>query len=422
MVLFNTKCKTIAHSIPAFFQKWPSLNTIKSLVFMIFQQVVNFNFSHLSFSQFNFHHFNVSRFNLAHLNLTYFNFPLSFSSLLFFSSIPSFSTLLVFFSTLFTFIPLKAETMFEGYYKIRLGGVPAGFIVQKYEFDNKKKQFFSTYYIKTNALAGNITESLKAVCNDKFEPVTYQYTSKTGESIKTIDATFKGNRMKALVSDGKMGNKIDREIPSGTFLSTFLAYMMLSRGISNNKVYSYAAIAEEDGNVYNGKAMIQDTSKEFPFPTYKVLNEFKGTKFVSMMSEKGEVLGTKSPVQNIETELVKIPAEATHGFQIDTKSLRLLFGSIPTGKVNELGKSPIPQNDETSSNSNKPGIQHKQKDGAGLKLNKDSPDKRTDIKTKSESIIGSKGNPSSINKDSKTSTNERSKVQTMGPNDLSGDE
>lgn len=235
---------------------------------------------------------------------------------------------------------LLAETMFEGYYQIRVGGVHSGYVIQKYEFDSKKKLFTSIYYIRTNPLAGNITESLKALSNDKFEPISYQYTSKTGETVKTIDATFKGNKMLAVISDGKLGNKVEKEFAKGTFLSTFLAYMMLSKGISKGKVYSYSGIAEEDAAVYNGKAMIQDNVKEAPVPAYKVLNDFKSTKFISIMSQKGEVLETKSPVQQIETRLVKTPVEATKGFQIDSKSLSLLFGSIPTGKTNELVKAP----------------------------------------------------------------------------------
>ncbi|MCB0357886.1 MAG: hypothetical protein KDD40_12805, partial [Bdellovibrionales bacterium] len=156
----------------------------------------------------------------------------------------------------------RTETMFEGYYQIRLGGVHSGFVIQRYSFDSAKKLFSSTYYIRTNQLAGNITESLKATANDKFEPITYQYTSKTGNVIKTIDATFKntdkGPKMTAVVSDGKMGNKIEKDLPKGTFLSTFLAYMMLSRGISMGKVYSYQGIAEEDAADYPGKAKIQE--------------------------------------------------------------------------------------------------------------------------------------------------------------------
>ncbi|MCB0391387.1 MAG: hypothetical protein KDD58_08850, partial [Bdellovibrionales bacterium] len=233
----------------------------------------------------------------------------------------------------------KAEVMFEGYYQIKLGSVHSGFVIQQYSFDNKKKLFSSTYYIKTNQLAGDITESLKATANDKFEPVSYQYTSKTGNTIKTIDASFKNNKMMAVVSDGKLGNKVEFDLPKGTFLSTFLAYMMLSRGISKGKVYNYKGLAEEDAKVYDGKALIQQQEDKYNLTAYKILNEFKGTKFISTMTDKAEVLDTKSPVQQIETVLVKTPAEATKGFQVNSKTLRLLFGRVPSGKINQLTKA-----------------------------------------------------------------------------------
>ena len=236
---------------------------------------------------------------------------------------------------------LSAEVMFEGYYQIRLGGVHSGFVIQQYSFDNKKKQFTSIYYIKTNQLAGNITESLKAVANDKFEPITYQYTSKTGKVVKTIDATFKGSKMTAVVADGKVGNKIEKTLPKGTFLSTFLAYMMLSRGLAKGKVYNYSGLAEEDGKIYSGKAMIKEKSDKYKIPAFKVLNKFKGTKFISTMTDKAEVMDTKSPVQQIETRLVKSPAQATKGFQLDSKSLRILFGHVPSGRTNQLAKAPV---------------------------------------------------------------------------------
>ena len=56
--------------------------------------------------------------------------------------------LLVIFSFLLMFAPslLQAETMFEGYYKILSGNVPIGYVIQRYSYLPKKKQFESIYY------------------------------------------------------------------------------------------------------------------------------------------------------------------------------------------------------------------------------------------------------------------------------------
>ena len=65
-----------------------------------------------------------------------------------------------------------------------------------------------------------------------------------------------------------------------------------------------------------------------------------------MSPPEGEVLGTVSPVQDISTELMATPAEATTGLLVPSKTLQLLFGKVPEGKVNTLAKanaSPAPK-------------------------------------------------------------------------------
>jgi len=69
------------------------------------------------------------------------------------------------------------------------------------------------------------------------------------------------------------------------------------------------------------------------------LNDFKDTKFISYVTEKGEVLAAKSPVQSISTELVAQPSLATGNFQIPTALLKTLFGDVPTGVKNQLAKN-----------------------------------------------------------------------------------
>ncbi len=243
-----------------------------------------------------------------------------------------------FLFTLFFSLICKSEVMFEGYYTIRSGGVHSGYVIQQYNFDSKKKQFSIVYYIRTNQMAGNITESLKAVSNDKFEPLNYQYTSKIGDTIQTIDAVFKQDNMSLTVSDGKIQNKIDKKIPKGTFLASFLNYMLLSKGLANGKSYDYQGIAEERGEVLAGKVLVQEEIQHLGLPAFRLFNEYGGPRYISVMTKNGEVLHTKSPVQAIETELVVSPAEATKGFVMDTKVLKILFGSIPTGKINQLYK------------------------------------------------------------------------------------
>ncbi len=231
-----------------------------------------------------------------------------------------------------------AEIMFEGYSIIRTGTTPIGYTIQRYEFDAKKKQFTSTSYLKTNEAGGNITESVKAVANDKFQPISYQYTTKIGDQLKMIDAKFKKDEMSGTISDGKNKQALKVKVKKGTFLSTFLGYLMLQSGYKVDKKFSYSAIAEEDGGAYSGEAYIKSEEDYKGQKVFRILNNFKGTQFVSFVTAKGEVLGTQSPLQNLSTELVANPAEATKGFVVPSDTLKILFGTVPTGKINVFGK------------------------------------------------------------------------------------
>jgi hypothetical protein len=236
----------------------------------------------------------------------------------------------------------KAEVIFEGYGKINAGSRHVGFYVQRYEFDPKKKEFVSVYLIKTDPAGGDISESLKAVSNDKFQPLSYQYTSKAGNTVKVIDAKFKGQTMNYTLFDGKTKQNLTRQIPKGTFLSTFTQYLMLQQGYEIGKKFSFNAIAEEEAAVFPGEAFIKEEMDFKDVKGFRVLYDFKNSKFIAFFTPKGEVLGTVSPVQDITTELVANPAEATMGNLVQNKTLQLLFGKVPEGKINALARASAP--------------------------------------------------------------------------------
>ncbi len=234
---------------------------------------------------------------------------------------------------------VKAEVLFEGYSKIYSGTVHIGYTIARYEFDSKKKQFIATTFLKTNEVGGNLTESLKAIASEDMKPISYQYTTLLGNQVKAIDANFSKNRLSATVS-GQKKEIISKEMPKGTFLSSFLAYVILRspQGLKADTKYDFQAVAEEDAAVYKGIAYVKSAEDLNGMKVLRVLNEFKGTKFISLVTEKGEVVSTKSPVQGIATELVAKPSEATAAFPIPTATLKTLFGDVPTGQINEVSK------------------------------------------------------------------------------------
>lgn len=234
----------------------------------------------------------------------------------------------------------KADILFEGYSKVLSGGVHIGYSIVRYEFDNKTKQFIATTFLKTNEFGGNLTESLKAYSTDDMKPLSYQYTTLIGKDTKIIDAKIEKNKLMASVKTGDKVEKISKDLPKGSFLSSFLAYVMLRSptGFKADTKYDFQAIAEEDASITSGLALIKNQEDYNGLKAYKVLNEFKGSKYVSMVSDKGEVFSTKSPVQGISTELVAKPSEATQGLTVPAATLKTLFGNIPTGQSNEVSK------------------------------------------------------------------------------------
>lgn len=240
--------------------------------------------------------------------------------------------------------PLHAgEIMFDGYYRVELEGKHVGFVVQRYEFDSSKKNFTSTIFTKMKIGTLLRQESLKAVSSDKFQPLSFQYTFSEGDSIKTVDAIYKNQADKVTASltinDGKNTKALTSVSPKGTFLSSFLAYLMLQSGIDVGKKFAYSAVAEEDGNSYRGEAWVKEPAKFAGQDAMRVVNKFKGESFVSYVNKKGDVLGTESPKQNLNTILVASPALATEDQTVPNKILRQLFGDIPLGKVNPIARA-----------------------------------------------------------------------------------
>lgn len=251
-------------------------------------------------------------------------------------------TLLILMS-LFLIVPMgaSADILFEGYSKILSGEQHIGYVISRYEFDAKKKQFISTYFLKTGKGPSEITESLKAIADSELAPISYSYTTLTGKDSKTIDAKFKGGTLSATINSNGKVERIEKKIPKGTFLSTFLVYLMLKSkdGLRSETNYEYQAVAEEDAAIHKGQALVGKEEVFNGFKVFKILNTFKDVKFLSYINERGEVLGTNALGQGITTELVTNPTEATSNLPYSANILKTIFGGIPEGKANIKSRS-----------------------------------------------------------------------------------
>lgn len=261
-----------------------------------------------------------------------------------------------------------AQVLFEGYSKITMGGSFIGFVIQRYEFDNAKKIFISTSLLKYNEIGGSITETLRATANEALEPIDYIYNMVSPTGSKVIEAKNSSGRLKITTTEqqvkadpddlfgGKDGTKVPPKgknkakvnppkvqtaevaLPKDAFFSSFLAYVILRnpKGLKAAAEYRYQAIAEEDGGLYKGKAVVQSEETYKGLHVFKILNDFKGDQFISYTTEKGEMIATTAPQKALALELVSEPGEATQGLAISAENLKSLFGNIPDGRVNAL--------------------------------------------------------------------------------------
>ena len=226
------------------------------------------------------------------------------------------------------------KILFEGYSQIFSASKPAGYIVQRYEHNQTKKELISKYYIQTSSLLGQQTEVLLAKSTEDLKPLYYKYiTTKNNRHMKTIEAHFKSNMMVGYIINGQHRREIKENIPPGAFLSTFLGYLMLNKGYKEGLSFNFLAIAEEDASLFNGESHIRESFTLNGVKVFKISNQFKGSHFISFINEQGEVLSSHSPLQKISTQLTNFKT-ATSPYFLDKKNLQDLFGNIPEGKIN----------------------------------------------------------------------------------------
>ena len=225
------------------------------------------------------------------------------------------------------------KVLFEGYSQILLDSKPSGYVVQRYEYNRPQKELVSRYYIQTSRYLGNKKESLLAKCTEDFKPLFYRYTDKSFHHQRTIEAHFQNNTMKGYIFDGKNKTSFQKELPTGTFLSTFLNYLMLNKGYKKGVKFVFSAISEEDGKISHGESYIKEVLQKHDVKAFRVFNKFKGSQFTSLLDSQGAVLQTNSPLQKISTRLTSFQ-QATKGLPIDRAALKALFGEIPRGLTN----------------------------------------------------------------------------------------
>lgn len=254
-----------------------------------------------------------------------------------------------------------SSSLQEGWYKIIAGGQHTGFMALRIELEKSTNRFISTSYIQTNALGGNLKESLVAISDSKLSPISYQYTSQVGSETRMIDAAFSSQpgptpkdkkkkpvpvqTLTAKVKRGDQTETLQTKLEPGTFLSQFLVYVMLQspKGLKQGNNFVYNSVLEENGEVRTGEAYVSGIEKYRGLDTFKIMvtqkdpsaDRSKDQKFINYVTPQGLILMTKAPAAALSVEMVATQEEATKGFDVNQKTLAMLFKTLPKSPIQE---------------------------------------------------------------------------------------
>lgn len=247
-------------------------------------------------------------------------------------------TVLIFLTASILTPMAHATTLFEGWFEIYGGSKKLGFVVQRYEFvDNK---FKLVQYLKTT----EDEEILKAESGADFAPTKYTYTLTGPTTKKFTEASFKNNIMNIKTVENGKTTKQTKKIQKGTFLATFLTYLIMSDqkngGLKTGNIFNYYAIAEEDGNIENGNARVEKTETVKNRQAFKIKNGFKcqdfknncKDKWFSFITHKGETLLTRIPDKNIDVRFAESMNQAVLGVEHKLDDIKIVFANKLPGE------------------------------------------------------------------------------------------
>lgn len=238
-----------------------------------------------------------------------------------------------------------ANVVFEGYYKVSQFNNHIGFIIIKHELEPKTNNYIIQTYLRLAKRNFDMTETLKTVSDANMKPIKYSYTamdkkkSKTIDGSLSVDAKTKKDVFSVLAAED--GKKLVVNVPyeKGVFFSSALYPMMLrgEKGLKTGLELEFNALAEESAQVHLGTTKIAKTRvTKDTFQLLKAENNFAGSSYEVLLTDKGEIISTNDSKTGIKTELVRNKEEALQDIKVNNKTIEQIFGSLPEGKANSL--------------------------------------------------------------------------------------
>lgn len=246
------------------------------------------------------------------------------------------------FFFLLTAAQANTQILQEGGYKILSEqNKTIGFLVQRYEFDNEAEKFKHIYYSQRTTANGDIKESLVAEAAQNLRPIRYTFTTYSDSHAKTVEAQFTEQVMTATITEGEKKTSLQKRISEGTFLSSFLIYLIVQNKLAVNSNYQYVAILEREASLLTGKATVPEETTLNGLKAFKVINTVEESNDVQYITSSGILL--KREGANLTLERAQNIIDIMTPMNPPLHQLNMLFsGKLPEGA--NILDSPVKKN------------------------------------------------------------------------------
>ena len=245
----------------------------------------------------------------------------------------------ILFLLILLLLPIQAyaKVLFEGFYKVEVKGVHAGYTIIRHSIDEEQKERTIAYYWMKQVGAVTSLTGVSATSTTDFKPIRYLAWHTGDGSIDVKNGVFKGGKLHVTRTIEKGGRRrvvaSERKSVSPDVIFSSLVSQMQAAN-SNYLVSEYKAfdgLAEETSTVSLSWFMIlrSDTDTVKGQTVYQVVCQFLNESFEFFTNRDGEVLGTRSSLMNQITYLVPNRDEAIGIFGLNERLLLKTFGDIP---------------------------------------------------------------------------------------------
>lgn len=259
---------------------------------------------------------------------------------------------------------LWSQVFFEGYMKLTEFGKHVGFSVTRAE--QQKDRFRISYLLQFQNQSNFVIEAYVTLSDLSGKPLEIRYLSETNQQKKGYKAKYLKDDLweyeplepgpKKILKKKLSAQGISK--PTELFFSSSLNWILTRLPLfqQNHVTFEYQAIEEESFEPVQAKLQILDWENYQGLRVKRILNYWKGVKFVALITAEGVPVFVEAPTLGLQSVLTS-KAVATKGFPLMSSVFEPIFGSIPTGSVHPLtdGVHEVPQEPNLKSHGLDPG-------------------------------------------------------------------